>query len=76
MGPRKMLEGCRLEKEGLFPTGHPGSTGSVSNMAHPFELTLVHLKVRLLVPHYGDPSALPSEPLEAVLLWNTLLKDP
>ncbi len=76
-GPRKMLEGCRLEKEGPFPTGHPGrSTGSVSNMAHPFELTLVHLKVQLLVPHYGDTSAIPSEWLKGMLLWNTPLEDP
>ena len=64
-----MLEGCRLEKEGLFPTGHPGrGAESVSNMAHPFELTLAHLKVWLLVPHYGDTSALLSEWSEGVLL--------
>ena len=77
MGPRKMLEGYRLEKEGLFPTGHPGRrTGSVSNMAHPFELTLVHLKVQLLVSNYGGTLALPSEWLEGVLLRNTLLENP
>ncbi len=72
-----MLEGCRLEGEGLFPMGHPGRrTGRVSNMAHPFELTLVHLEVWLLVSHYADTLALPSEWLERVLLWNTLLEDP
>ncbi len=77
MGPRKMLEGCRLEKEGLFPTGNPGrSTGSVSNMAHPFELTLIHLKVQLFVSHYGGTLALPSEWLEGVLWRNTLLENP
>ena len=60
-GPRKMLKGCRLEKKGPFLIGHPGrSTGSVSNMAHPFKLTLVHLKVWLLVPHYGYNFTLPS----------------
>ena len=68
-GTRKELEGCRLEKEGPFPAGHPGrSTGSVSNMAHPFKNTVVHLQVWLLLPHYGDTSALPSEWLEGVLL--------
>ncbi len=68
------MEGCQLEKEGLFfPVEHPErSTGSVSHMAHPFELTDVHLKVWLLLLHYGDTSALPSEWLERVLLWNTL----
>ena len=77
MGPRKQLEGCRFEKEGPFPAGHLGrSTGSVSNMAHPFERTPVHFKVWLLLSHYGDTSALPSEWLEGVLLWNTLLEDP
>ncbi len=77
MGPRKMLEGCQLEKEGLFPTGHPGrSTGSNSNMTRPFEPTLVHLKVQLLVSHYGDTFALSSEWLEGVLLMNTLLENP
>ncbi len=76
-GPSKLLEGCQLEKEGLLSVGHPGrSSGSVSNMTHPVKLTLVHLKVWLLVPHYGDTSALPSEWLEGVLLWNTLLEDP
>ena len=76
-GPRKRLEGCWLEKEGLFPMGYPGRrTGSVSYMAHPFKLTLVHLEVWILVPHYGDTSALPSEWLEGVLLWNTLPEDP
>ncbi len=76
-GPIKLLEGFWLEKEGPLPEKHPGrSTGSVSNMVHPFELTLVHLKVWLLVPHYGDTSALPSEWLEGVLLWNTLLEVP
>ena len=65
MGPRKQLEGCRFEKEGPFPAGHLGrSTGSVSNMAHPFERTPVHFKVWLLLSHYGDTSALPSEWLE------------
>ena len=69
MGPSKLLEGCWLVKEGPIPAEHPGrSTGSVSNMAHPFELTLVYLKVLLLVPHYGDTSALPNEWLEGVLL--------
>ena len=77
MGPRKKLEACWLEKEGPFPVGHPERrTGSVSNKAHPFKLTLVHLKVWLLLPHYGHTSALPSEWLEGVLLWNTLLEDP
>ncbi len=77
MGPRKQLEACWLEKEGPFPAGHPGrSTRSVSNKALPFELTLVHLKVWLLLSHYGYTSALPSEWLEGVLLWNTLLEDP
>ena len=76
-GPRKQLEGIQLEKEGPFPAGHPGrSTGSVSNMAHPFKLTLVYLKVWLFVPHYGYTSALPSEWLEGVELWNTLLDNP
>ena len=77
MGPRKQLKGCRLEKEGPFPAGHPGrSTESVSIMAHPFKLTLVHFKVWLLLPHYGDTSALTSEWLKGMLLWNTLLEDP
>ncbi len=77
MDPRKMLEGWWLEKEGLFPTRHPGrSTGSVSNMGHPFELTLVHLKVRLLVSYYGDTLALTSKWWEGVPLRNTLLEDP
>ncbi len=62
MGPRKQLEGCQLEKDGPFPAGHSGrSTRSVSNKAHPFELTLVHLRVWLLVSHYGDTLTLPSE---------------
>ena len=72
-----MLEGCRLEKEGLFPTGHSRrSTGSVSSMAHPFKLTLVYLKVLLMVSHCGYTLALPFKWLEGVLLWNTLLEDP
>ncbi len=76
MGPRNRLEGCWLEKEGLFLMGHPGrSPGSVSNKAHPFKFPLVHLKVWLLVPHYGYTSAFPSEWLEGVVLWNTLLED-
>ncbi len=77
MGPRKQLEGYQFEKEGPFPAGHPGrSTGSVSNIAHPFKPTPVHSKVWLLLPQYGDTLALPSEWLEGVLLWNTLLEDP
>ncbi len=77
MGPRKQLEGCQFEKEGPFPARHLGrSTGSVSIMAHPFKLTPVHFKVWLLLSHYGGTSALPSEWLEGVLMWNTLLEDP
>ena len=72
MGPRKQLEGCWFEKEGPLSAGHPGrSTGSVSNIAHPFKLTPVHFKVWLLLPHYGDTLALTSEWLEGMLLWNT-----
>ncbi len=68
-GPRKNLEGCRLEKEGLFPMGCPGRrTESVSNMAHPFKLTLVHLKVWLMVSLYGNTLGLTSEWLEGILL--------
>ncbi len=74
--PRKQLEGCQLEKEGPFPAGNPGrSTESVSNMAHPFKPTLIHLKVWLLVSHYGDTLTLPFEWLEGVLLQNTLLEN-
>ncbi len=57
-GPRKQLEGCRLEKEGPFPRGHTGmSTERVSNMTHPFKHTVVHLQVWILLPYYGDTLA-------------------
>ena len=76
-GPSKLLEGCWLEKEGPFPVGLPGrSTESVSNMALPFEHTVVHLQVWLLLHHYGDTSGHPSNGLKGVLLWDTLLEDP
>ncbi len=58
MGPSKQLEGCWLEKEGPFPAGHPGrSTGSVSNVTHPFKHTVVLLQVWFLLSYYGDTSA-------------------
>ncbi len=69
MSPRKQLEGCWLEKEGFFPTVHPGrSTGSVSNMALPFKLTVNHLKVWLLLHYYGGTSARTYLWLKGVLL--------
>ncbi len=75
--PRNQPEGCWPEKKGPFPAEHPGrGTESVSIMAHPLKLTIVHLKVWLLLPHYGDTSALPTEWFEGVLLWDTLLEHP
>ncbi len=76
-GPRKQLEGCRLEKEGPFPTGHTGrSTERVNNMTHSFKHTVVHLQVWLLLPYYGDTSAHTYKQLKGVLLWDTLLEHP
>ncbi len=68
-GPRKQLEGCWLEKEGPFPTGHTGrSTERVKNMTHPFKHTVVLLQVWLLLPYYGDTSAHTYKQLKGVLL--------
>ncbi len=76
-GPRKQLEGCRLEKEGPFSTGHSGrSTERVNNMTHPFKHTLVQLQVWLLLPYYGDTSAHTYKQLKGMLLWDTLLEHP
>ncbi len=73
--PRKQLEGCRLEKEGPFSAGDPGrSTGSVSSMPLPYELTNAHFKVGLLLSYYGDTSVYSSNWLEGALLWDTLLE--
>ncbi len=76
-GPRKQLEGCRLEKVGSFPTGHTGrSTERVNNITHPFKHTVVHLQEWLLLPYYGDTSAHTYKQLKGVLLWDTLLEHP
>ncbi len=42
-------------------------------MAHPFNDTIIHLQVCLLLSYYGDTSAHPFKWLEVVLLWDTLL---
>ncbi len=74
-GPTKLLEGCRLEKVGPFPAGHPGrNIESVNNMAHPSKHTNAHIKVWLLLPHYGDTSVYPSNWVEEALLFGTLLE--
>ncbi len=76
-GPRKQLEGCRLEKEGPFSTEHTGrSRKRVNNMTYPFKHTVVHLQVRLFLPYYGDTSAHTYKQLKGVLLWDTLLGHP